>query len=80
MKRIILAFVISTFAMSSAMAASCESTAIGKDGKPLVGAAKASHIKKCKEDACAGKAVSKDGKPLFGAAKDSAMKKCESEA
>ena len=53
---------------------------MGKDGKPLAGAAKTSYMKKCKEDACAGKAVSKDGKPLAGAAKDSFMKKCENDA
>jgi opacity protein-like surface antigen len=80
MKKIILAAVISVFAVSSAMAASCESTAMGKDGKPLAGAAKSSYMKKCKQDACAGKAMSKDGKPLAGAAKDSFMKKCESDA
>lgn len=80
MKRIILAFVVSTFAISSALAASCESTAMSKDGKPLAGAAKSSYMKKCKEEACAGKAMSKDGKPLAGAAKDSFMKKCEHDA
>lgn len=80
MKRIILAVALSAFAMTSAVAASCELTAMGKDGKPLAGAAKTSYMKKCKEDACAGKAVSKDGKPLAGAAKDSFMKKCENDA
>ena len=80
MKRLILAAVISSFAFGSAMAASCESMAVSKDGKPLSGAAKTSFVKKCKADACAGKAVTKDGKPLSGAAKDSAMKKCEKDA
>ena len=79
MKRIILALVISTFAAGSAMA-SCESTAMSKEGKPLAGAAKNAYIKKCKADACEGKAVSKEGKPLAGAAKASAMKKCEADA
>ncbi len=74
MKRILLAALISTFAMGTAMAASCESQAVSKDGKPLAGAAKTSFVKKCKADACAGKAVSKDGKPLSGAAKDAVMK------
>jgi len=50
---------------------------MGKDGKPLAGAAKTSFMKKCKEDACAAKAVGSDGKPLAGAAKSSFMKKCE---
>jgi hypothetical protein len=80
MKRILLAALISAFAAGSAMAASCESQAVSKDGKPLAGAAKTSFIKKCKADACAGKAVSKDGKPLAGAAKDAFMKKCETDA
>lgn len=80
MKRIILAIVISTFAMGSAMAASCDSMAMSKEGKPLAGAAKDASVKKCKADACTGKAMGKDGKPLTGAAKDSFMKKCESEA
>ncbi len=80
MKRILLAALISAFAMGTAMAASCESQAVSKDGKPLAGAAKTSFVKKCKADACAGKAVSKDGKPLSGAAKDAVMKKCEADA
>ncbi len=80
MKRILLAALISAFAAGSAMAASCESQAVSKDGKPLAGAAKTSFIKKCKADACTGKAVSKDGKPLAGAAKDAFMKKCETDA
>jgi hypothetical protein len=80
MKRILLAAVISSFAFGSAMAASCESLAVSKEGKPLAGAAKTSFVKKCKADACAGKAVSKDGKPLSGAAKDAVLKKCEADA
>jgi len=80
MKRILLAALISAFAAGSAMAASCESQAVSKDGKPLAGAAKTSFMKKCKTDACEPKAVGKDGKPLAGAAKASFMKKCESES
>jgi hypothetical protein len=80
MKRIILAAVISTLAIGSAMAANCDSMAMSKEGKPLAGAAKDAFMKKCKTDACAGKAMGKDGKPLAGAAKDSFMKKCESDA
>lgn len=80
MKRVLLAALISTFAIGSAMAASCESMAVSKDGKALSGAAKTSFMKKCKSDACEGKAVSKDGKPLAGAAKDSFLKKCENDA
>ena len=80
MKRIILAALITSFAVGTAMAQSCESKAVSKDGKPLAGAAKTSFIKKCKQDACEGKAMSKDGKPLAGAAKNSFMAKCEKDA
>jgi len=80
MKRLILAALITCFAVGSAMAQSCETKAVSKDGKPLSGAAKTSFVKKCKQDACEGKAVSKDGKPLSGAAKNSFMAKCEKDA
>lgn len=81
-------FVASTaFAQAPAAPASepaadsmCESKAVDKNGKPLVGAAKASFMKKCHTDAvnmeCTGKALDKNGKPLAGAAKNSFMKKC----
>lgn len=79
MKRIILAVVIATFAAATAFAqdVSCESKAVGKDGKPLAGAAKTSFMTKCNRDACETKAVGSDGKKLAGAAKTSFMKKCE---
>ena len=80
MKRILLALLITAFAAGSAMAQSCESKAVSKDGKPLAGAAKTSFLKKWKADACEGKAVSKDGKPLAGAAKNSFMTKCEKDS
>ena len=52
MKRIILAALIMSFAVGSAMAqATCESKAISKDGKPLSGAAKNSFMTKCEKDA-----------------------------
>jgi hypothetical protein len=77
-RKVLLAAVLATFAVGSAMADdSCESKAMGKDGKPLAGAAKTSFMKKCMADSCATKAVSSDGKPLSGAAKNSFMKKCE---
>ncbi len=72
MKRIILAALITSFAIGSAMAQSCASKAVGKDGKPLSGAAKTSFIRKC----CTDSAIGKDGKPLSGAAKASFVKKC----
>ena len=79
MKRIFLAAIVAVFAIGSAVAQeSCESKAVGKDGKALAGAAKTSFMKKCMTDSCAAKAVSSDGKPLAGAAKTSFMKKCES--
>ena len=53
---------------------------LGKDGKPLAGAAKTSFMKKCTTDACETKAVGSDGKKLAGAAKTSFMKKCQSGA
>jgi hypothetical protein len=81
MKRIMLAALLTAFTIGSAAAATtCETKAVGKNGKPLAGAAKTSFVKKCKADACAGKAVDKNGKPLSGAAKASFMKKCESGA
>src|SRR5262249_26218765 len=56
MKRILLAALITSFAVGSALAQSCETKAVGKDGKPLSGAAKTSFVKKCKQDACETKA------------------------
>jgi hypothetical protein len=72
MKRLILAALIMSFAVGSAMAQSCATKAVGKDGRPLAGAAKTSFMRKC----CAAGAVSKDGKPLSGAAKTSSVNKC----
>ena len=78
MKRIFLAAMVATFAAGSAFAQeSCETKAVGKDGKALAGAAKTAFMKKCMADQCATKAVGSDGKPLAGAAKTSFMKKCE---
>jgi hypothetical protein len=80
-KRILLAAVVTAFAIGSAFAQdSCESKAVGKDGKPLSGAAKTSFMKKCTTEACETKAVGSDGKKLSGAAKTSFMKKCQSGA
>jgi len=75
---ILLAAFIATFSGGTAFAQEmCESKAVGKDGKVLAGAAKASFLKKCLADSCASKAISADGKPLSGAAKNSFMTKCE---
>jgi len=81
MKRVMIVALMSAFAIGSALAQeSCESKAVGKDGKPLAGAAKTSFLKKCKADACEPKAVDKDGKKLSGAARNSFLKKCEAGA
>jgi len=78
MKKLFLVAILATFAAGSAFAQeTCDSKAMGKDGKPLAGAAKTSFMKKCMTDTCATKAVSAEGKPLSGAAKTSFMKKCE---
>lgn len=71
MKRFSLAILLSFFVASPAFAeTACK--AVGADGKPLAGAAKVSHMKKCCED----NAKSADGKALSGAAKTSFVKKC----
>ena len=76
-KRIFLAAIVAMFAIGSAVAQeTCESKAVGKDGKPLAGAAKTSFMKKCMADTCEVKAVGSDGKKLSGAARTSFMKKC----
>ena len=81
MKRLFLALLLSAFALGSAAAQeTCESKAVGKNGKPLAGAAKTSFMQKCKRDTCAAQAVASDGKKLSGAAKSSFMKKCEAGA
>jgi hypothetical protein len=79
MKRLCLVAVLSLFAAGPVVAqegAACAAKAVGKDGKALAGAAKASSMKKC----CEAGAVGKDGKKLAGAAKASFVKKCESGA
>ena len=76
LRKVMLAALVATFAGGAALAQeTCDSKAVGKDGKP--GAAKTSFMKKCMADTCAAKAVSSDGKPLSGAAKTSFMTKCE---
>jgi hypothetical protein len=82
MKRIGFVALLMTLGLSSAALAesACHSQAIGKNGKPLTGAALNSFVAKCTRDACEPKAIGKDGRPLAGAAKTSFMKKCQSEA
>jgi hypothetical protein len=80
MRTFIIVLVSALFATSALAQSACETQAVGKDGKPLSGAAKTAFVKKCKKDACEPKAVSSDGKPLSGAAKNSFMKKCQTDA
>ena len=81
MVRTAAAFMIAMFFATSGLAqTACETQAVGKDNKPLSGAAKTAFIKKCKKDACDPKAVGSNGKPLAGAAKASFMKKCQNDA
>jgi hypothetical protein len=81
MKRVVLAVVLASVALGSAIAQdSCDSKAVDKNGKPLVGAAKTSFVTKCKRDACEAKAVGSDGRKLSGAAKNSFMAKCSAGA
>jgi hypothetical protein len=71
------ALLVLMFGIGSAAAqSSCAAKAVGKEGKPLAGAARTSSIKKCCEDS----AVGADGKKLSGAAKTSYVKKCQADA
>jgi hypothetical protein len=79
MRTFMIVLVSALFATSALAQSACETQAVGKDGKPLSGAAKTAFVKKCKKDACEPKAVSSDGKPLSGAAKNSFMKKCQAD-
>jgi hypothetical protein len=76
MRRVVLAVLITCFAVGTAAAQSCDSQAVSANGKPLHGAAKMGFVKKCKRDACGSKAVSAEGKSLHSAAKNNFMKKC----
>lgn len=89
MRNLIVFAIASLFVANTAFAADagCEAKAVGKNGKPLTGAAKSAFMKKCEKDAapaaasaCEAKAVSKNGKPLTGAAKAASIKKCEADA
>ena len=77
--RVLLPAIVAVSCLGGAAFAedSCDTKAVGKDGKALAGAAKTSFMKKCMADSCASKAMSADGKPLAGAAKNSFMTKCE---
>jgi len=72
MKRLVLAGLLSLFAIGSVAAAPSCANPVSKEGKPLSGAAKTSSIKAC----CEKSAMSAEGKPLSGAAKTSSLNKC----
>jgi hypothetical protein len=83
MRKLVLAALVAAFALGPAIGTAladddCKSKAVGKDGRPLAGAALTSFMTKCMKDGCDAKAIDKNGKKLAGAAKDSFMKKCES--
>ena len=83
MRKLVFAALVAVFALGPAMGTAladddCRSKAVGKDGKPLAGAALTSFMTKCMKDTCEAKATDKNGKKLAGAAKDSFLKKCES--
>ena len=84
MKLKVIALAAALAALSTAAVAdTCATKAVDKNGKPLAGAAKTSFMDKCKKDAqtdCETKAVDKNGKALAGAAKTASVKKCVSDA
>lgn len=53
MSKLIVVLISTVLAAASglAQASDCEAKAVGKNGKPLAGAAKASFVKKCEADA-----------------------------
>ena len=76
MRTMLFAVLVSALTLGSVIGVaaaedSCRSKAIGKDGKPLAGAALSSFMTKCVRDACEPRAIDKNGKALSGAAKDS---------
>ena len=83
--RTILIAVLLLVTLGSAIGAavaedSCRTKAIGKDGKPLAGAALSSFMTKCARDACEPKAVDKIWQGAFWSGENSFMKKCQKEA
>ncbi|MCG2586438.1 hypothetical protein [Massilia sp. TS11] len=89
MQKFIAVAIAALFATNIAFAEDdCAAKAVGKNGKPLAGAAKNSFMKKCEAEAkaaapapsCEAKAIDKNGKALAGAAKNAFMKKCEADA
>ena len=69
MKRLMLAALVSAFALASASAQECTPVV---NGKELKGAAKTSHMKSC----CTKNAIDKNGKPMKGIVKRQFVDKC----
>ncbi len=77
MKNITLIALSSLFIANVAFAQSCEEKAVGKNGKPLAGAAKTAFMKKCEKDNPAPEAsAGTDGKTT----QQNKMKTCNAEA
>ena len=81
MRTMLFAVLVSVLTLGSTLGVaaaedSCRSKAIGKDGRPLAGAALSSFLTRCARDACEPKAIDKNGKALSGAAKDSFVQRC----
>ena len=70
MKTLVLAALVSAFAIASACAEDCKP--VDKNGKALTGAAATSHMKSC----CAKNAIDKNGNPMKGAVKKQFVDKC----
>jgi hypothetical protein len=70
MKRLMIAALMSVFAVAIASAQECKP--VDKTGKTLAGAARASHMKAC----CRKNAIDKNGKPMRGIVKTQFMGKC----
>jgi hypothetical protein len=77
MNRLALAFLLSSLAVTGAVAENCKDTATAKK---LAGAALTSFMKKCEKDAATGCDTQAAAKKLSGAAKTSFTKKCVKDA
>jgi len=70
MKRLMIAALMSVFAVAIASAEECKP--VDKNGKALAGAAKTSHMKVC----CEKNAIDKNGNPMKGIVKTQFVDKC----
>ena len=70
MKTLMIAALMSAFAITSAAAQDCKP--VDKNGKALSGAAATSHMKSC----CEKSAIDKNGHPMKGVVKTQYVEKC----